>query len=178
MTFIDCRTDALASSAATVRDLVSRYQMALLRQVTQLTKGDRAWAEDVVQETFIRAWRNADTLTSSYGSVRCWLFRVAHNLVIDGYRSASCRPTVADPEAVPPLVEPSDYVEQVLSKITVQQILENLPPAQRSVMTLVFGRGLTIVEAARVLGVPVGTAKSRVFYALRRLRADRDKLVG
>ena len=61
----------------------------------------------------------------------------------------------------------------------VQQILEDLPAARRSVTTLVFIHGFTVAEAARVLGVPLGTAKSRVFYALRRLRAvDRDELVG
>jgi len=172
------RTAAAETSAARVRDLISRYEGALLRQVTRLTNGDRAWAEDVVQETYIRAWRNADLLTTRHGSVRGWLFRVAHNIVVDGYRSATVRPTVADLEALP-LVQRVDYVEEVLSEITVQQILEDLPAPQRSVTTLVFIHGFTVAEAARALGVPLGTAKSRVFYALRRLRAvDRDELVG
>jgi RNA polymerase sigma-70 factor (ECF subfamily) len=130
------------------------------------------------EETYIRAWRNADMLTTKHGSVRGWLFRVAHNIVVDGYRSASVRPTVADLEAVP-LVQRSDYVDEILSEMTVQQILEDLPAPQRSVTTLVFIHGFTVAEAARVLGVPLGTAKSRVFYALRRLRTvDRDELVG
>jgi RNA polymerase sigma-70 factor (ECF subfamily) len=71
-----------------LRTLVDGHRAAVFAQALFLTRGDAARAEDVVQETFLRAWRHWEHMSPEHGSVRGWLLRVAHNLVMDGYRSA------------------------------------------------------------------------------------------
>ena len=75
----------------TVAELLREHRSAVLAQAIRLTQGDVAWAEDVVQETFVRAWQNWQKMTAEQGSVRGWLLRVSHNLVMDEYRSARRR---------------------------------------------------------------------------------------
>jgi len=153
-------------------DFVTAHRPALLAYVTGLTGGDRGRAEDVVQETYIRAWRHFEMLRSRQGSLFGWLVRVAHNLVIDGHRARRARPTEVDAEVGP--VPEADQSEQVLSRLVVLQALATLPPEQRQALAATYLRDRTAAEAAAVLGVPVGTVKSRVYYGLRRLRAVLD----
>ncbi|MEI6622857.1 MAG: sigma factor, partial [Actinomycetes bacterium] len=76
-----------------VRALYSEYGAALLSYVTGLVGGDRQRAEDIVQETLLRAWRHPDVLDRRGGrSVRAWLFTVARNLAVDSFRARSARP--------------------------------------------------------------------------------------
>ena len=158
---------------AVLRDLIPNYRSMLIAHATRLTGGDRGWAEDVVQETFVRAWRHADRLTPEQGSVCGWLMRVAHNLVVDGYRAARSRPAEVElDEAVP--VPAADDSERVLDRTVVARVLAGLPAPQRAALVETYLHDRTAAEAAVVLGVPVGTVKSRVFYALRQLRAMRD----
>jgi RNA polymerase sigma-70 factor (ECF subfamily) len=142
-------------------DIVIAHQPALLAYVTGLTGGDRARAEDVVQETYVRAWRHFERIRSRQGSLFGWLARVAHNLVVDGHRGRCARPTEVDAEVAP--VPEADQSEHVLSRLVVLQAL-----------AATYLRDRTAAEAAAVLGVPVGTVKSRVYYGLRRLRAVLD----
>lgn len=74
-------------------ELVRAHGAALLAYATRLTGGDRGRAEDVVQETFLRAWNHLERLTTQPGSVHGWLRRVAHNLAVDGHRARQARPT-------------------------------------------------------------------------------------
>ncbi|SOD75020.1 RNA polymerase sigma-70 factor [Jatrophihabitans sp. GAS493] len=151
------------------RELVDEHRQALLDYAMRLTHGDSVWAEDVVQDTFIRAWRHLDRLTPEFGSVRGWLMRVAHNRVMDGYRAARCRPVTVDiDESYGSATE--DGSEDMIRKWMVTSLLKKLPELQREalVATILYDR--TMAQAAQALGVPEGTVKSRVFYALRALR--------
>src|SRR6476620_7639420 len=89
------------------------HAAALWGYCLRLTGQDRARAEDVVQETLLRAWRNHDRLDESRGSVRAWLFTVARNIVIDEWRTrrTSAELTVAE---VPEAREPGDHTDQLL----------------------------------------------------------------
>lgn len=151
--------------------VIRAHGAALLSYATRLT-GDRHLAEDVVQETWIRAWRHLDRLTENLGSVRGWLVRVAHNVAIDMRRSRRARPTEVelpeqDLEGVAVVPGPGD---EVATRLDVDAVLGNLSNVHRHTLVEVYFADRTADSAACVLGVPVGTVKSRVHKALRALR--------
>jgi RNA polymerase sigma-70 factor (ECF subfamily) len=164
------RTSCQVLAAETrVATIVGEHRPAVLAQALRLTRGDTGWAEDVVQETFIRAWRHWELLTPEQGSVRGWLMRVAHNIVMDGYRSARMRHgevTLDEVDDVP-LDESTD---QILSAHVVHAALRQLPDVHRRALEATYLNDQTAAQAARQLHVPVGTVKSRVFYGLRMIR--------
>lgn len=154
---------------ALIRLLFAEHGRALLAYVTRLTE-DRALAEDVVQETVLRAWRNPEVMVNGRGSVRGWLLTVARNIVIDQARARAARPAeVPEIPHRPPVA--SDHADRVVDSLVVMEALETLPAEHRDVLVQIYLKGRTIKEAADALGVPVGTVKSRTFYALRTLRA-------
>ncbi|MGF7239520.1 MAG: sigma-70 family RNA polymerase sigma factor [Frankia sp.] len=158
--------------------LVRLHRTTLLSYATRLTGGDRARAEDVVQETFLRAWHNLDRLTPERGSVNGWLRRVAHNVVVDGYRSRQAR--LIELELAPEHAEVSaqqDHAETVLLAVAVDAALNRIWPEHRAALVEVYLRDRTSAQAAAVLGIPEGTVKSRVHHALRSLR-ERTELTG
>jgi RNA polymerase sigma-70 factor (ECF subfamily) len=146
--------------------LYAEHAAPLLAYVQRLVGGDRFHAEDVVQETFLRAWRNAGTLNGA--AARPWLFTVARRLVIDGYRQRRPAPVGAGPLA--PGVAAPDDLEQALLSWDVTEAFRTLSDDHRAVLLEVHYRDRSIAEAARVLGVPEGTVKSRTYYALHALR--------
>lgn len=152
-----------------LRALYDAHALALLGYALRLCDGDRARAEDLVQETLVRAWRHLDVLDPSAAPVRPWLFTVAQHLAIDAYRARRARrPEVGEAAfaAVPGL----DEIEGTLDRIVVVDALAALSPEHRAVIVETYYRGRTVAEAARVLGVPPGTVKSRCHYALRALK--------
>jgi RNA polymerase sigma-70 factor (ECF subfamily) len=153
-----------------MRLLYREHSGPLLMFVLRLTGGDRQRAEDVVQETLLRAWRNADRLsTSQYTSLRPWLVTVARRIVIDEHRSVQARPPEAYDQDLSRLAE-SDETDQVLRRMTITAAFKTLSPTHREIILATYFRGRTVPEAAEELGVPLGTAKSRVYYALRAMR--------
>jgi len=154
---------------ALVKMLYRDFGGALFGHVLYLTGNDRQWAEDVVQETLVRAWRNADRLDREPGMLRAWLFTVARRIVIDGRRSNGARPREVDmaPLSVVPI---PDRSEQSLSAMVVADALQGLRTEHREALEETYLRDRSVNEAAQVLGIPPGTVKSRVYYALRALR--------
>lgn len=155
---------------ALVRMLYDQHAAPLLTFALRLTRGDRQRAEDIVQETLLRAWRNAHKLgAQGQTSIRPWLVTVARRIAIDSYRSEMARPTeLYDQELDSYPV--SDETEHVVRAMTVTDALRSLSYAHREVLLETYFRGRTVPETADVLGLPLGTAKSRVYYALRALR--------
>ena len=160
--------------AELLRQLYDEHAGPLLAYVSRLTAGDLHRAEDIVQETLFRAWRNVESLTPERGSVRGWLMRVAHNVTVDSYRARQSRPTElgSDQGPDPAVLDRSD---EVLTSVEVTRALARLSPDHRAVLVEVYFKDRTAVEAARVLGIPVGTVKSRTYYALRLLRLMMDE---
>jgi RNA polymerase sigma-70 factor, ECF subfamily len=159
-----------SAADARARALHAEHRYAVYAHALRLTRGDADWAEDVVQETFLRAWRHWERLTPEHGSVRGWLLRVAHNLVMDRYRSARMRHGEAPlPESHdPPAPDPTD---QLLTTCVVRELLGRLPDPYRQALHATYLRDQTSAQAAEQLHIPVGTVKSRVFYGLRMLRS-------
>jgi RNA polymerase sigma-70 factor (ECF subfamily) len=165
--------DDRAEAEVRLEALFEKHGGAVLARTLRLTCGDVGWAEDVVQETFLRAWHRWDRMTADHGRVRAWLMRVAHNLVMDGYRLARRQREEAtlDEVAEQAMPEPTD---QILSSCLVRDALRRLPDGHRKALEATYLNDQTTEQAARALNLPVGTVKSRVFYGLRMLRSILD----
>ncbi len=153
---------------AAIRELYSQHAKALHDYVEQFCH-DRASADDIVQETFIRAWRHLPRLSAGDRPVRPWLFRVARNLLIDANRAARARPMIVQEQAAGEAGTDSG-VEEILDRQLVSDALKHLSPAHRAVLVETFYRGGTLATVACELGIPHGTARSRLHYALDALR--------
>jgi RNA polymerase sigma-70 factor (ECF subfamily) len=161
----------------TLVEMVRDFSVPLHRYVSKLTAHDTQLAEDVVQETLVRAWQRPNIVNNRYSSIRPWLFTVARNLVHDHWRARKSRPAeVGDAELVT-LAEERDHIDETVQAHAMRQAVARLRPEHRAVLTQVYYRGLSIVDAADVLGIPVGTVKSRSYYALRSLRLALEELV-
>ncbi|WP_439333629.1 sigma-70 family RNA polymerase sigma factor [Trebonia kvetii] len=152
---------------AFVRALYAEHGGALLRYTLHLTGGDRQKAEDLVQETMVRAWRHPEALADR--PARPWLFAVARNLAVDAYRARQSRPPETGQEAFDTLPAQDD-ADRTLESWAVAEALASLRPDHRSVIVETYYRGCSVAEAAAALGIPAGTVKSRTYYALKALR--------
>lgn len=152
-----------------LRELYDAHAAALLGYAIRLTNGDRGRAEDIVQETLLRAWRNRDSLDESRGPLRPWLFTVARRIAIDAYRARSARPAEVD-DSILAVVPGSDEIDSALDRLVIADALSALSAEHRAVLVETYYRGRSVAEAAAVLGVPAGTVKSRAFYALRAMK--------
>jgi RNA polymerase sigma-70 factor (ECF subfamily) len=152
-----------------VTEMYRRYRAPLMSYVLRLTAGDRQHAEDVVQETMVRAWRQASRLDLTEPSLMPWLATVARRIVIDDERRRSVRPAETGDDMLDD-TPVADATEDLVRKVVVTEALRALSPAHREVLNETILRDRTANEAADVLGVPIGTVKSRVYYALRALR--------
>ncbi|HCT75204.1 MAG TPA: RNA polymerase [Micromonosporaceae bacterium] len=147
--------------------LHAQHGAALRRFAYQLT-GDPQRAEDLFQETLLRAWLHADKLLDNDSSQRAWLFRVARNIAIDDGRRRRARPAEIYIDETPTV---PDNTDRLLSTIEMTRLLRQLSPEHRSVLVEIFYCGSTTREAAHNLRIPHGTAKSRLHYGLQHLRA-------
>jgi RNA polymerase sigma-70 factor (ECF subfamily) len=143
------------------------HAAALHRYVARLVRDD-AEAQDVVQESLLRLWRHPDVLERPEESVRAWLFTVARHLVVDQLRSAR-RAHERATGHVPETSEP-DATQAVLDAWLVADALVELSPEHRAVVVGAYFRGRSVAELAAEEGIPAGTVKSRLHYALRALR--------
>jgi RNA polymerase sigma-70 factor (ECF subfamily) len=158
-----------AEDDAIVTALYQQYREPLMTFVLRLTAGNRAQAEDVVQETMIRAWREARRLDLSERSLMPWLSTVARRIVIDDHRRKQARPIeMAGTELADLPAE--DDTAATDRRLLVAEALRSLSPLHRQVLNETILRDRTVNQAAEVLGIPVGTVKSRVYYALRALQ--------
>lgn len=153
--------------AELLRVLHDEHAPALWRYVVWLT-GDREFAEDVVQEALLRAWRRPRVLDQSETSARAWLFTVARNLVVDHARSARSRNEIVTD--APPERAIADQTDALLDAWLVSDALTALSREHRIVIVHSYYLGQSTAEIARELDIPDGTVKSRLHYALRALR--------
>jgi RNA polymerase sigma-70 factor, ECF subfamily len=160
---------------ALMRQLHDEHADVLWRYCLRLVGNDRVRAEDVAQETLLRAWRNRSVLEGPPAAVRSWLFTVARNIVIDEWRSRRAHNETPVAE-VPEQATKDDESDQLLLSWVVAEALTRLSPDHRAVLLECYYRGRPVSEAARRLGVPEGTVKSRTHYALRALKLALEEM--
>ncbi|MCM4083804.1 sigma-70 family RNA polymerase sigma factor [Paractinoplanes hotanensis] len=151
-------------------ELVARHREPVRAYARRLT-GNRGMADDVLQETLLRAWRHRQSLTNGEGSVRGWLLTVAHNVAVDQMRGRRAHP-VTD-EVWDSLQRPiQDHADAVVTNAVLMPALRRLTAEHRHVLFELYYRCSTVKEAAQSIGIPPGTVKSRAHYAVRALRAE------
>ncbi|MET7767816.1 sigma-70 family RNA polymerase sigma factor [Nocardia sp. NPDC005366] len=147
---------------------------ALLHWRAMRGLGDTGQAEHVVQETLLRAWRSCAQFDPDRGSVRTWLLTIQRNVMIDLARSRAIRPGDVRWDELCEIGEvryaSPDFAESLADGLLVADLLARLPAAQREAVVEVILRDRAYQEVADDFGVPVGTVKTRVHYALRSLR--------
>jgi len=150
-----------------IRELYAAHGGVLLAYVRSLGASHHD-AEDVVQETMVRAWRNAHILDPATGTIRGWLFTVARHILIDRLRVRSAAPTDLEQSGAEPMV--NDHQALIVERINVLNALALLSADHRTAVVEVYYRGRTVNSVAKSLGVPSGTIRSRLHYGLRKLR--------
>lgn len=161
----------MTSATDRMVELHGEHARALWGFALRLTDGDRARAEDVVQETLLRAWRDRAILESTTAGARAWLFTVARRLVIDEWRSSRANREVLTEELPEPVADDAAATaDALLLGWLVADAMARLTTEHRQVLVLCYFGGRSVADAAAELGVPPGTVKSRTHYALRSLR--------
>jgi RNA polymerase sigma-70 factor (ECF subfamily) len=158
---------------AALEDLYDRYKTMAYSIAYRITN-DATLAEDVVQDAFLGAWRNAARYVEGRGSVKTWLLSIVHHRAIDAIRRR--RPTAELPEidaGLPEALTLPDVWAEVsasLDAVTVREALVALSDVQREALELAYFGGLTQQEIAERTGTPLGTVKSRMRLGLLAMR--------
>lgn len=169
----------LTASAAGDQDSFARFYDASAPRVLGLVLRvlrDRAQAEEVTQEVFLQVWRTAGSFDPSRGSALGWLLTLAHRRAVDRVRSvvAQSKRDVAyeSQHATTAFDSTAETAEGRMEATKVRAALGALTTTQRSAVELAFFDGLTHSEVSERLGVPLGTAKTRIRDGLRRMRNE------
>ena len=163
------RGDALVALYRAYAPRIHRLGLRTLR--------DDGQAEELVQETFVRLWQSAHRFDPARGSARAFTFTIAQRVAIDLLRRASARPRLvaAAPDGADAMSTGEEEVERVADQFLVREAIESLSPKHREVITMSFDEDLADAQIADRLGVPVGTVRSRTYYALRALRLELEE---
>lgn len=148
-------------------DLHSSAVYGLVRHITS----DQTAAEDVVQEVFVELWRRPERFDPNRSRLRGWLCMIARRRAIDWIRRRRTQDQYVQRRTEADFATPC-VDEEVLTSITYKQVrkaVNELPPAHRQAILLAYYQGLTYREVGVALGIPEGTAKSRLSSALRRM---------
>jgi RNA polymerase sigma-70 factor, ECF subfamily len=185
--------EVMAGSHDALAVLYDRHVEAIYSMTRRLTR-DRHVAEEVVQETFLALWNQAELFDPHVGSLPAWLRAIARNRTIDRLRAAGRRPTLVtlrgaarddEPDDVAldrlagsgapiggsePPPDPEAAAVEAWTRRRIGQALAELPEEERTVIVMAYDDELSQSEIAERLGWPIGTVKTRTRRALRRLR--------
>lgn len=170
---------SVSGDGRALEELYDRYSRIVMALAARML-ANRQSAEELTQEVFFRAWKQAGAYQASRGSFSTWLLSIAHNMVIDELRKRRRRPQRADiddPVATLANIEDGERSVEELAWLgalrgEVAGALQTLPEAQRQSIELAYFNGLTQREVAEVLDVPLGTIKTRMRLGMRKLREE------
>jgi RNA polymerase sigma-70 factor (ECF subfamily) len=177
LTDVDLINRVSERDAKALEVLYDRYNRVVYSFALRII-GDPQIAEELLQEVFFRAWQQGKAFRETRGAFVTWLLSITHNMAIDEVRKRRRRPQKADsedPEQVLAAVADSrqDVEDEVwLSSLrtTIEQAMQQLPPAQRDAIELAYFQGLTQREISERLGEPLGTIKTRMRLGVQKLR--------
>jgi RNA polymerase sigma-70 factor (ECF subfamily) len=150
--------------------LYTEHYAVLLSFILRYVR-DRHRAEDLVQETLLRAWKHIDHLDTDTGRTRSYLLTIARNVVTNAWRAEQRRPHLIADEAAVNSVPEADNVDQLVEGWLVAEALGRLSDEHQNVVRAMYFEGQSVADTARKLSIPEGTVKSRAYYAVRALRA-------
>lgn len=152
-----------------LRLLMARHQVRVFRFLARKMRNE-ALAEEVANETFLEAWRNAASFEGR-ASAATWLLSIAHNRAVSSLRKR--REESWDEDAAGQIADDSDTPEVTSQKAdksaVMRRCLDELSPEHREIIDLVYYHELSIAEAAEVTKIPEATVKTRMFYARKKL---------
>jgi len=170
-------------NSAALEALYDRHASTVLGLALKII-ADRAAAEDILQETFWRVWKSADTFQPQRGSFTSWLFRIARNLAIDVYRRRNVRPQVI-PDAEDgssrldqtpdPEMDVANQAQSAIENKQVRSAMSLLSGVQRQVIEMAYFYGMTRQEIAEETGEALGTIHTRARLALQKLREELER---
>jgi RNA polymerase sigma-70 factor (ECF subfamily) len=167
---IDVLRRVAGGEKAALAELYDRHSGVMLALGVRIVRVRRD-AEDILHDVFLEAWRHAGDYDPRRGSVKTWLLLRMRSRCLDRVRSHAFSRTDAL-SAEPMRSGQSERMERSIDGARARSLLETLPPGQREVLELGYLQGLSFSEIADVLGIPVGTVKSRVSAAMLKLRED------
>lgn len=153
-------------------ELYDRYAGAIYGMVLRIVK-KQEFAEEIVQDTFVKVWRNIDSYDQTKGKFFTWIFNIARQEAIDKKRSKENKALekTKSMDANVYNVESSNYSETKIEDIGVKQLLEHLDEESRMILDLVYFQGYTHQETAEKTGTPLGTVTTKVRRGLIELSA-------
>lgn len=160
----------MTSQEEVMRQIYSLHAKALQAHISRRLDGDQHLAEDLVQETFLRASTSLDLERVDVAELRPWLITVARRLIIDAYRKKAARPAEQSLELAANDVACSDHSDHISETIVLNKALSYLTPVHKRALYESYFCGRSSLEAAASIGISSGTVRSRVFYALRSLK--------
>jgi RNA polymerase sigma-70 factor (ECF subfamily) len=155
---------------AFIRAVYDKHGSYLLWVSTGLLSGDRDQAQDLVQETVLRAWRHADTLDPQADGIRSWLTHVLRNLAIDGHHARQSRPLETTDCELTELPD-QEQTDALNTRNDVRKALSELTFQHREILVHVKLLDHSVLQTSQLLGIPPGTVKSRTHLALKALRS-------
>jgi RNA polymerase sigma-70 factor, ECF subfamily len=152
--------------------LYQEYVQPVYRYIYVRVGNNTEQTEDLTQEVFFKALKNINRYRYNGNTFGSWLFRIAHNIVIDYYRQSKKNKSIPLNESITIIADddPETMVEQHMEMVEVKTMVEKLPAKQREVISLRFGSGLSVAETAAAIGKTEGTVKKLQFVALARLK--------
>ncbi len=151
--------------------LYDRYASALYGVIVRILRSEEL-AEDVLQETFVKVWKNIDSYDTSKGRLFTWLINIARNLALDTIKSRSFRNAQQnqDIDNIVNAVDARQNVSYNPDHIGLRELLDRLTPEYREIVDLIYFEGYTHTEAAEQLSLPLGTVKTRLRAAINFFR--------
>ncbi|HEV2127258.1 MAG TPA: sigma-70 family RNA polymerase sigma factor [Thermomicrobiales bacterium] len=173
---------AASGDGRALEELYERYSRIVMSFSMRMLS-ERSAAEELTQEVFFRAWKQADSYTSSRGSLATWILSITRNMAIDELRKRQRRPqradlddpvtAIANVEDTETSVEEHAWLQVIRSEM--QAALAELPDSQREPIELAYFRGFTQREIAEATGAPLGTIKTRMRLGMRKLREQMEE---
>lgn len=166
------KAENLASKRSRVADLYETHFERVARYIA-IRIGNISEAEDLASEVFVRALRSVDSYRETGAPMEAWVFKIAHNAVVDHLRKRSRRPGLVQVDEALPVVsnhDPTDNLERQEEVEELHRAVSRLSKAQQQVLALRFGAEMTSEQAAQVMGKKPGAVREMQSAALKKLR--------
>lgn len=149
-------------------NLYDKYSGALFNIILRIVNSNEV-AEDVLQESFLKIWKNIDSYDDNKATIFTWMLNISKNTALDALRKANSRPSIqTDTENV--YVDSLRTVQMNTDSIGLKNSLKYLTPEQNVVIQAIYFNGLTHEEASKALDIPLGTVKTRIRMGLTTLK--------